>query len=423
MKSLSALLLTATIGTSWSSSRLQAEEWSQYRGPHGDGISSETVSWPSAGAKKVWETETKTGFSSFVVGDKKAFTLVTRDVDGAPMVMCVALDTTNGKQVWATPTGVANFPKGGDSGAKDNSGGDGPRSTPAFNDHRVYVYSADMVLECLDAVTGKPVWQHDIGKEFSGRNISWKSAMSPVIDGKLVYVAGGGAGESMLAFDKTTGAVVWKSGDDAMTHATPTVATIHGVKQVLFLLKSGVVAVEPATGKALWSFPLTYRTATACSPVVDGDIVFCTAGYDVGGAACQVKKSGDKFTAEELWRVRNNDLGSLWSTPVVKDGYLYGMISYKKFADGPLKCVDLKTGAIKWQEPGFGAGNVVLSGKNLVALTDDGQVVFVEANPEKYKEIGRVKAIEGKCWSTPALSDGRVYVRSTRQGACVALAK
>jgi outer membrane protein assembly factor BamB len=208
-----------------------------------------------------------------------------------------------------------------------------------------------------------------------------------------------------------------------MTHATPTVATIHGVKQVLFLLKSGVVAVEPATGKALWSFPLTYRTATACSPVVDGDIVFCTAGYDVGGAACQVKKSGDKFTAEELWRVRNNDLGSLWSTPVVKDGYLYGMISYKKFADGPLKCVDLKTGAIKWQEPGFGAGNVVLSGKNLVALTDDGQVVFVEANPEKYKEIGRVKAIEGKCWSTPALSDGRVYVRSTRQGACVALAK
>jgi outer membrane protein assembly factor BamB len=115
-------------------------------------------------------------------------------------------------------------------------------------------------------------------------------------------------------------------------------------------------------------------------------------------------------------------VADLWSTPVCKDGYLYGMISFKKFGSGPLKCVDLKTGAVKWEQPGFGAGNVVLAGPNLIALSDDGQVVLVEANPSGYKEFARTRAVSGKCWSTPALSDGKLYVRSTKEGVCLDLA-
>jgi outer membrane protein assembly factor BamB len=134
-----------------------------------------------------------------------------------------------------------------------------------------------------------------------------------------------------------------------------------------------------------------------------------------------VKKTGDKFEAAEAWRVRGEPLGSLWSTPVCKDGYLYGMISFKKFANGPLKCVDMKNGEIKWEQEGFGAGNVVLAVDKLVALTDAGEVVLVAASPDGYKELGRSKAIKGKCWSTPAISDGRLYVRSTTEGACLAL--
>jgi outer membrane protein assembly factor BamB len=98
------------------------------------------------------------------------------------------------------------------------------------------------------------------------------------------------------------------------------------------------------------------------------------------------------------------------------------MISYKKFANGPLKCVDLKTGAVKWEQPGFGAGNVLLAGNTLVALSDDGHVVLVEASPAGYKELARTKAVGGKCWSTPALSNGKLYVRSTKEGACLDLA-
>jgi outer membrane protein assembly factor BamB len=417
-------LMAGIVWVAWCNGAM-AGDWPQYRGPSGSGVSTEKIltAWPAGGPKRLWTAKTPGGFSSFTVAGDKVFTVVTRNVDGAPVAMCVALDATSGKELWAAATGVAIFPGGGDSGAKDNKGGDGPRSTPTADGNRVYVYSADMVLHCLDAASGKPVWRKDITKEFSGRNISWKSALSPVIDGDHLYIAGGGAGESMLAFNKNTGALAWKAGDEKMTHATPVVATIHGVRQVIFMMQSGLVSLEAGSGKTLWTFAFPYRTATACSPVVGGDIVFCTAGYGIGGGACQITKNGAGFEAKEIWRSRGDSpLGSLWSTPVCKDGYLYGIISYKQFANGPLKCVDLKTGDVQWEQPGYGSGNVLLAGNCLLALADDGRVVSVEASPAAYKEIASFKAIEGKCWSSPALSNGRLYVRSTKEGACLDLA-
>jgi outer membrane protein assembly factor BamB len=279
------------------------------------------------------------------------------------------------------------------------------------------------VLTCLDASNGKTVWTKDIVKEFGGKNIGWSSAMSPVIAGDLVYVAGGGPDQCMLAFRKATGVVAWKAGTGTMTHATPMVAKIEGVEQAIFILQSGLVAVEAGTGKQLWTFAFPWRTATACSPVVAGNMVFVTASYDVGGAACEVTKQGMSFAAKEVWRDKGNSTtSSLWSTPVAQGGHLYGMISGKKYGNGPLKCVDLKTAQLKWEQPGFGTGNVILSGNTLIALSDDGRVTLVEATPAGYREKGTFKAVEGKCWSTPALSNGRLYVRSTREGACFDLA-
>ncbi len=396
--------------------------WPQYRGPGGDGISREdlAVNWPANGPKKLWTAATPAGFSSMSAADGKVFTVVARTVDGALSEVCVALDAATGKELWATPTGPAKYQGGGDSGAEGNNGGDGPRSTPAISGSRVFVYSSQLVLSCLEAASGKVLWKKDIVGEFSGHNIGWESAMSPALDGDLVYVAGGGAGQAMLAFKQATGELAWKTGDDAMTHATPVVADLHGVRQVLYLMQSGVVSLESQSGKLLWKFPFPYRTATGCSPVVSGDLVFCTAGYGIGAAACQVTRTDSGFQATELWRVKgDNPLASLWSTPVCKDGFLYGMISFKKFGRGPLKCVDLKTGQVKWEQPGFGAGNVILAGNRLIALADDGEVVLVEASPDGYKELGRTKAVAGKCWSTPALSNGRLYVRSTKEAACL----
>ena len=414
-------MAVSAVGLAMLAMTLRAEPWPEYRGAAGDGVVKGKIltTWPAEGPKRLWTVPTPAGFSSFSVSDGRAFTLVTRSVDGTLSAVCLALDAGSGKELWATPIGVAKYPGGGDSGAQDNKGGDGPRSTPSVNAGRVYVYSADMVLSCLDAAGGKLLWKKDILADFGGKNIGWKSAMSPAVDGELVYVAGGGAGQAMLAFNQVSGANVWKSGDDAFTHASPLVATVHGVRQMIYMMQSGLVAVDSATGTALWRQAFPYRTSTACLPVLAGDIVFCTAGYDIGGGAYRIVKSGAEFTTQELWRAKGNKpVASLWSPPVYREGFLSGMLSFKQFGRGPLKCVDAKTGQVKWEQAGFGTGNVILAGDHLVALSDDGHVSLVKASPTGFKESARFKALSGKCWSTPAIADGRLYVRSTREGAC-----
>jgi outer membrane protein assembly factor BamB len=399
-----------------------ASGWPQYRGPHQDGISPEEISlpWAPSGPKVVWKIPTKNGFSSFAVGDGKVFTQVNRDLEGAPREIVVALDAGTGKELWFADIGSGKYDSGGGSGTPDNKGGDGPRSTPTVSAGKVYVFTQNLVLFCLDAGTGKLVWKKELLKDYAGRNIGWKSAMSPALDGDLIFVGGGGPGQSLLAVNKGTGAVVWKTADEFITHATPLVATIHGVRQVIFFCKSGLVSVAVKNGQELWRFPFKFSVSTASSPVVAGDMVYCSAGYGVGGGACQITRDGDKFTATQLWKIPGDKLvANHWSTPVLKDGHLYGMFSFKQFGAGPLKCVELATGKVKWSQPGFGAGNVILVGDKVLALADDGQLVVVEATPTAYKELARTKAVTGKCWSTPALSNGRLYVRSTKEGACL----
>ena len=415
----SDLLLTAIMTNALlTTTAIRAAAWPQYRGPHQDGISTEmaNVAWGANGPKVAWKVPTPTGFSSFAITGGKVFTQVVRN----GREICVALDATTGRELWAADVGIGKYPKGGDAGAKDNSGGDGPRSTPTVDDGRVYVLTPDIKLHCLDTANGRKVWERDVLKEYAGRNIAWNSAASPVIDGDLTFVAGGGPGQSLLAFNKKTGQLAWKGFDEVMTHATPVVATILGERQVIFFVKSGLLAVSVKDGKELWRFPFEFHVASAISPVVEGDIVYCSAGYGVGGGACKISKSNNGFQATELYKIPGDkQIANNWSTPVAKDGYLYGMFSFKKFGTGPLKCVELATGNVVWEQPGFGPGNVILVGDKLVALADDGQLVIVEATPAAYKEVARFKAVNGKCWSTPAFSDGRIYVRSTKEGTCL----
>ncbi len=402
-----------------------AADWPQYRGPNLDGSTAEKISlkWPAGGPKALWKAPTPDGFSSFAVSGGQAFTLVMREVQGGPQEVCVALDANTGKEQWVAPLGTLKLGDGGQSGAKDNSGGDGPRSTPTVSEGKVYVISAKLTLSCFDAKSGKEVWRKDLLKDFAGRNISWQNAASPLVEGGLVYVAGGGAGQSLLAFNKQTGAVAWKAHDEKITHSTPVAATIHGVRQVIFFCQSGLVSVDAKNGKLLWKRPFLFKVSTAMTPIVAGDLVFCSAGYGVGGGAARISKTAAGFKAEEIWFVAGNgkpeSVANHWSTPVYKDGHLYGMFQFKEYGSGPLKCVELATGKVKWSKSGFGPGNVILVGSNVLALSDAGELVLAEASPSGYKEISRARSVTGKCWSTPVVSEGRIYVRSTKEGACL----
>lgn len=409
-----------------SSTALFSAEWPNYRGPTHDGKSTEKMQsvWPSNGFQPIWKTPTPNGFSSFSVGGRYAFTLVGREADGVPREVLVALDLKTGKEAWSAAFGPTRYGHdGGNAGAGSNKGGDGPRSTPACDGDSVYVLSSDLVLAAFQNSDGKELWRRDLLKEHQGQNISWKNAASPVIDGDLIFVAAGGSEQSLLGINKKDGKTVWKGESDKITHATPVPATIHGQRQIIFFTQKGLVAVKPTDGKVLWRHPFRYNVSTAASPVVADDIVYCSAGYGVGATAVQIANKGGQWSATELWRVTGDSQANHWSTPIYKDGHLYGMFQFKEYGEGPIKCVELKTGKVKWSQPGFGPGNVIMVNGELLALSDAGQVVWIEATPAAYKEKGRFQAVDGKCWSTPAFQQGRLFVRSTKEGAAFDLSQ
>ncbi|HEV7403172.1 MAG TPA: PQQ-binding-like beta-propeller repeat protein [Chthoniobacteraceae bacterium] len=400
---------------------VHAADWPQYRGLDGTGITAEKVTKPwTAASKPVWKTPIVGGFASFAVAGDKAFTLALREIEGTNQESLVALNAATGKELWIAPLNFAKYQGGGDSGTPENKGGDGPRSTPTVVGKNVYAYSSELSLRCFDAATGKIAWTRDVMKEHNGRNISWSNASSPLLEGGLLYVGGGGQGESLLAINPADGKVVWKAFDEKITHATPVAATILGQRQIIFFVQSGLLAVEPKSGKELWRYPFKFSTSTAASPVVSGDIVYCSAGYNVGAGAAKITKVGDKFTATEIYRLPGNKpLANHWSTPIVKDGFLYGMFQFKEYGKGPVKCVDIAKGEVKWEKEGFGPGQVILAGDKVVALADNGDLVLIDPNPAAYKELNRVHLVDGKCWSTPVLANGRIYVRSTKEAACL----
>ncbi|MEK0451327.1 MAG: hypothetical protein RL088_3595 [Verrucomicrobiota bacterium] len=395
-----------------------ATDWPQYRGPLGDGSTPDKIAtnWGTA-PKTLWKVSGGTGFSSFVVSGPKCFTI--EGLGGKEVL--IARNVANGKELWKAELGNAEYQGGGNDGTNDNKGGDGPRSTPTIAGNVIVTTNADLVIQGHDAMTGKQLWKRDLSQH-GARNINWKNAASPLLEGGIIYVAGGGAGESFMALNPANGAIVAKSGDETMTHATPVAATILGTRQVIFFMKSGLVSVEPKTLKELWRAEVKFNVSTAASPVVAGDYVYASAGYGVGAYGFKITKEGTAWKAEQVMRVPGDQqIANHWSTPVLSDGHLYGMFQFKKYGSGPVKAVKLPDGEVKWAKDGFGPGHVVLTNGNVLALSDAGELVLFAAKPDAYTELARTKVLTGKCWTTPVISNGLVFVRSTTEAACIDL--
>jgi len=400
-----------------------ASDWPQYRGPNADGTSPETgilKTWPKEGPRQVWKID-KLGesFGSFAVVKDKAFIFVERGGDE----VCLGLEAATGKELWATPIDKTIFEK---------AGGNGPRSTPTISEGHVYVLGTYLKLACLNAADGKVIWKKDLAADAGGEIqlktagiVNWGGSASPVIEGNTIFVHGGGAASSILGIDKKTGNVLWKGTDELLTHATPTPATIHGVRQVVFFTKSGLVSVAAKDGAVLWRHPFKWATSTASSPIVDGDIVFCSAGYGVGGGAARVTKTGETFSAKELWMTPGNDMANHWTTGIAKDGYLYAIFGFKNFVKppnvgAPLKCIELATGKEMWSKPGFGSGGgTIMIDGHILVQSDAGAISLVEATPKEFKEVVRAQPLSGKCWTMAIVANGKIYARSDKVGICL----
>ena len=386
-------------------------EWTQYRGPNHDGISLDRIAtnWFGALTNAVWKATARNGFSSFAVAGGRAITQVRQSVGGFQKEVCLALSTTNGLELWSTVIDDALY----DSGAGPD---DGPRTTPSIEAEAVFVLSSHLKLVRLNPANGAVVWRTNLLAGYGGTLIPWQNGASPLLDSGLIFLNVNCGTRTLIALRAVDGGLAWRSREsEAMTHSTPTIADIGGVRQAIFATQQSLVSLEPSTGTRLWYFayPFRYDSWLAASPVVYRNMVFISGANGMGSCAAQVIFTNGTWSARQMW---SSDLASTWMTPVCHNGYLYGHFGSSSFS--PFKCISMGTGAEMWSHDGFGRGGTLLVNDHIVALTEDGMLVLVQPTPDAYVERGRFQAVNGKCWNSPAVCAGRVYARSTSQAAC-----
>ena len=374
--------------------------WTDFRGPDRDGRYSQTpirTDWPFDGLTPLWHQPIGGGYASFVVANGLAFTIEQR----RDREVVTAYDVETGRELW-NHEWEANF--------DEALGGAGPRATPTWSDGRVYALGATGFLWCLDAVTGTVIWHRNILDDSQGRNLTWAMSASPLIVDDLVIVQPGGRqGWSVVAYDRHTGDVVWHALDDVQSYTSPMIVTLDGQRQILTVTASRAIGLAVEDGTLLWEYPwITSTVPNIAQPIViDENRIFLSAGYGHGAMVMAVVRNGTQFTAEPLWR--NNRMKNRFGSSVLHEGHIYGL------DESILACMDADTGALRWKGGRYGHGQLLLAGEHLVVLTEDGQLVLVRATPDGHEEVGRSEALDGKTWNVPALADGLLLVRNSRE--------
>jgi outer membrane protein assembly factor BamB len=316
-------------------------------------------------------------------------------------------------------TGAAVWSHEAPTSYRDDFGFDeGPRATPAVADGRVFTFGAEGALEAVDFASGKGLWRLDTHGQFGVAKGFFGAACSPVVDGGRVLMNIGGRGAGVVAFDAATGKTLWKATDDEAGYSSPVVATIGGARHALFFTRAGLVDVDPASGKVRWQMPWRARmhaSVNAAAPVVVGDMVFLSASYGTGAVLLQVSEGGYK----KVWS-SDDALTNHYSTSVYRDGFLYGFHGRQEEGQS-LRCIEWKTGKVRWNVDGVKAGTVTLAGDRLLVQKEDGELWMAVASPDAFKVMGKGKPVPGVVRAYPALSDGVYYVRNEKTLAAVAM--
>jgi len=383
-----------------------APGWPRFLGPAGDGFSPETginKSWRSKPPANLWTVPLSDGgYSGPSAAAGRVFII---DHQGSDDIVR-ALDVATGKEAWRFAYPDAQ---------KDDNGF--ARSTPTFDagraqDARVFTFSREGKIHCLNALTGAKVWAADAVRDLGGQAGQWGYAGSPVVDGdRLVVSPGGSAAVALL--DKRTGKLLGKGGGGGKAgYATPVVATILGRKQYVAFTASGPVGVDAGTLQSLWSYDWkTKPDVNAATPLVVGNSVFITSGYKHGCAMFDVTASG----ARARWE--NKEIQSHFSTPVHHGGYVYGTTD-----PGRIVCLDAKDGSVKWEQKGFGKGGLCAVDGTLIVLDGaSGEAAMIELSPSGYRELGRAKPLGGQSWTAPVVAEGKLIVRNKNSLACLDL--
>ena len=371
-----------------------AADWPQWLGPNRDGKSVETGlldSWPKGGPRLLWKAQDLgEGFSAPAIAGDRLY--IQGQQGGQELVM--AYDVHTGKQLWKTPAGKPY---------SEAEHGNGPRGTPTVDGARLYALSADGTLVCLETAAGKRVWGMNLVDRFGGRPPKSGYSESPLVDGGRLIAMPGGPTAAVVALNKNTGDLLWKSQNDEPGFSSAIAFDIGGTHALALLTAEAAIGLDAKDGALLWRYTrVSNKTANIATPIAHDGYVFFSTDYGTG--CVLLRPTPDGKTAEVYF---NRDMRNHYTTAVLVGDYLYG------FSSEILTAMEFKTGKVAWKDRSVGKGNCIYADQHLYCMGEDGAVGLIEATPAAYKEVSRFEIARGafNTWTTPAIANGQLYLR------------
>ena len=394
-----------------------AGDWPQWRGINRDGLvqSEKPLSQLPAKPKKIWQVSVGKGQGGLVIAGGQLVMCHEKIVNGKPMETAALINATSGKMLWETPYSA--------SWQYTNVYGPGPRTAPMIDGDLIYCQSAMGVLACISMKTGELLWsksyEKDFGAKWFGGNAPGSSGTAasrhgnngaPVTDSRYIYApAGGHEGASLVCLEKTTGKLVWKSGSDYAAYAGLMLGELAGMRQVVMVTAANMKGYRAKDGRELWSVPVkTGAARNIVTPILHEDTV-TVASHTVGTFQVRISNSGNGQKAEEVWR--NKDVRTNITTPVLRDGYIYGL-GASRGKNSEFVCLSHKTGETMWSQRGYDDyASVIGMGDTLLIHGSRGGLTLLKATPKAYTELGRLDAVSQISWNFPVYSGGVLYLK------------
>ena len=394
-----------------------AGDWPQWRGINRDGFvqSEKPLSQLPSNPKKLWQVSVGKGQGGLVIAGGRLAMCHETIVNGKPMETAALIDASSGKILWETPYS--------ESWQYTNVYGPGPRTAPMIDGDLLFCQSAKGVLACISLKDGNLIWSREYAKDFGakwfGGNAPGSSGTAasrhgnngaPVTDAKYIYApAGGHDGASLVCLEKTTGKLVWKSGSDYAAYSGLMLGKLGGVQQVIMVTAGNMKGFRLEDGKELWSVPVkTGAARNIVTPILHEDTV-TVASHTVGTFQVRISNSGDGQKVVEIWR--NKDVRTNITTPVLKDGYIYGL-GTSRGKNSEFVCLNHKTGKTMWSKRGYDDyASVICMGDSLLIHGSRGALTLLKATPNAYTEIGRLDEASQLSWNFPVYSGGVLYLK------------
>ena len=401
MKTVSfAVLVIVVVLAGHAGAQKPAPDWPQWRGPSRDGVVASMTPpkvWPPS-LTLAWKADVGAGYASPIVVGSRVYMFSRQE----PLEVLQALDAGSGKSIWR-----ADYPAPFKAPGGAARHGEGPKSTPAYADGKLFTLGASGILSAFDAASGKRLWQKpapDVGPKYG-------TATSPLVERGLVIAHVGGHDRGALtAFDVNTGAVRWAWDKDGPGYASPIAAELSGTRQIVTLSQDNLVGLDPGTGQVLWQQPFkTNLWVNVMTPLVYRDTVI-VSGNEIGVQAFTVAKRGGAWTIERAWV--NTEVPFHLSNPVLADGTLYGQSNKSA---GQFCAIDAATGRTLWKTQGREADStaVARAGNVLLLLKDSAELIVAQASPKGFEPIQRYTVADSATYAAPAIVGNRLFVKDT----------